>query len=310
MVYDPAKRKERYEKNKDREKEKKKEAGAKYYEKNKEKINTKKKEHYEENKEKKKEYYQKNKERDIERTIHRLEDLKQHACDSISTGSIIDRHKWDMWCNQIKCSARRNKQPYSVDFANVDMFERMLQGCFYCGSIATTIDRIDSKLEHTAENCVSSCHGCNISKSVADPSTFIKKAYYRTREKYYDNDSNIWFVYKRKPGFAQYKSNANKKRVPFDLTKEDWERLIKGDCAYCHRSPITWFGIDRVMPSLGYTLGNVVSCCFDCNLDKLEDDVDTMSSRNERIARRVDDGELIITECEKIILHKGREINL
>jgi hypothetical protein len=99
------------------------------------------------------------------------------------------------------------------------------------------------------------------------------------------------------------KSKANKQGVSFDLTKDNVGVLVKGDCEYCKRSPTTWFGIDRVVPSLGYVLGNVVSCCWDCNLDKLDDDVESMIARNERIAKRVDAGEFIITECEKVILH-------
>jgi hypothetical protein len=37
-----------------------------------------------------------------------------------------------------------------------------------------------------------------------------------------------------------------------DLTNKEFEVLIEGNCEYCKRSPITWFGIDRVVPSLGY----------------------------------------------------------
>jgi hypothetical protein len=102
-----------------------------------------------------------------------------------------------------------------------------------------------------------------------------------------------------------YKERAKKKKVPFDLSKEDFDVLTKGECAYCHRSPDTWFGIDRVVPILGYVLGNVISCCCDCNTDKFEDDVDTMSARNERIVFRVDAGELVIDDCEKVILHRA-----
>ena len=258
------------------------------------------------NREKKKQYYERNKGRENEADAKRREDRKQNAYDSITSGIIIDRHKWNVWCNQIKSS--NSKHPYSDDFTNDIMFEMMLQGCFYCGNFATTIDRIDSKLEHTLDNCVGSCYGCNNSKGAADPSTFIRKAYYRARGKYYDDDTDIWFViYKRKPRIDMMKSKANKQGVSFDLTKNDVGVLVKGDCEYCKRSPTTWFGVDRVVPSLGYVLGNVVSCCWDCNLDKLDDDVESVIARNERIAKRVDAGELIITEYDKVILHTGRE---
>jgi len=287
----------------------KKISAAIYNANNKEKIKNQRKGYYDRNKEeintKNREYHEKNKEMHNEMNKEYQKDRKQHAVDSISVGEIIDKNKWDMWCKEIKRGAP--KYPYSNDFTNEDMFEMMVQGCFYCGDIATGIDRMDSKLCHTLDNCVGCCRGCNISKGVADPSTFIKKAYYRAREKYYDEDTDIWFTNKNKPRMDEYERRAKKQGVPFELTKEDWEKLVKGDCEYCKRSPAMWFGVDRVFPSLGYVLDNVVSCCFDCNLDKLDDDVESMITRNERIADRVDAGELIITECDKVILHKGKK---
>ena len=266
--------------------------------------------YYQKNKERKiaeaRERYQNNKETKQESVAKRYKERKQHGMNSIINRSIIDRRKWDMWCNEIKrCAAKRNNShPYSDDFTNDIMFEMMIKGCFYCGDIATTIDRIDSKLGHTIDNCVGCCLGCNISKGASDPNTFVKKAYYRARGEYYDDDTDIWYVHKQKPRMDQYK----RKGVPFELTKDEWEKLVVGDCAYCHRSPIAWFGVDRIVPSRGYVSNNVASCCLDCNTDKLEDDVDIMHKRNERIARRMDDGELVIGDHEKVILHKGKDL--
>ena len=89
------------------------------------------------------------------------------------------------------------------------------------------------------------------------------------------------------------------------MSKNDFEDLIEGICEYCHRKPIKWFGIDRIIPSKGYVIGNVASCCFDCNVDKFKGDVDSMSRRNERIARRIDNGDFVIEDCVKVILNKG-----
>ena len=269
-----------------------------WYEKNKEKKKENMKEYYEKNKEEIKEYSK-------EYYAKRHEDLKQHAYDSITSGSIKDQHKWDLWCNEIKRCAKKNKYPYSDDFTGDIIFGMLIKGCFYCGDIATTVDRVDSTLVHTVENCVGCCYGCNTSKGAADLSTFIRKAYYRVFEKYYDDDVDIWFINKNKPRMDTYKGRAKKQEVPFELTKDEWNTLIKGDCNYCGRSPTTWFGVDRKVPSLGYILGNVVSCCFDCNVDKLDDNIESMKARNERIANRVITGGLIVTECEKVILHKS-----
>jgi 5-methylcytosine-specific restriction endonuclease McrA len=249
--------------------------------------------------------YEKNKEKRKESKAKSREVRKQHAHDSITSGEIIDRNIWNVWCNIIRSGVK--KHLYSDDFTNEMMFDMMSKGCFYCGDIATGIDRIDSILGHTPNNCVGCCKGCNKSKGAADPSTFIRKAYYRARGEYYDDDTNIWYVHKTKPTVYGYERNAKKKGVTFELTKQDFDVLIRSDCKYCQRSPITWFGVDRVIPSLGYVINNVVSCCFDCNNDKLEDDIDTMSERNERIAVRIDNGELVIDNREKVTLHIGTQ---
>ena len=275
--------------------EKQKAYDAEYYQKNKEKRKEQVK-HYDEN----------NKEKKQEQQRKRLEDRKQHAVDSMKLCEIIDQKKWDLWCDEIK--RKDTKHPYSDDFTNDVVFEIMVQGCFYCGDIATTVDRIDSKLGHTIDNCVGCCYGCNMSKGTADPSTFVRKAYYRVHDKYYDDDNDIWFIHKTKPRIWQYKNRANRKGVSFDITKEYFDILVKGDCAYCQRSPTTWFGIDRVIPAKGYVLTNVVSCCFDCNLDKLEDDIDTMIARNDRIVNRVVSGKLCIDDRVKVILHTDKSL--
>jgi len=232
-------------------------------------------------------------------------DLKQHVLDSISSGKIIDENKWKLFCTTLKRGAE--KHPFSVDFTDDLIFRMMIKGCFYCGDISTTIDRVDAALDHTVDNCVASCYGCNNSKGVSDSATFVRKAYFRARGKYADNNTDIWLVYKQKPFIWHYKRSANKKRVKFELSKEYFDKLTKDDCEYCHRTPTTWFGIDRIKPEGGYVVGNVVSCCWDCNLDKHVTNVDTMMKRNELIASRVDTGEISIVNCPKVILHRGTQ---
>jgi hypothetical protein len=248
-------------------------------------------------------YYEKNKERAKNKQKNYHEDLKNHAIESLLSGEVADRRKWELWCKQIQRKAPKN--PYSASFTSDVMFEMMIKGCFYCGDTATSIDRLDSDINHVPDNCVGCCHGCNMSKGAADPMTFIRKAYYRVYGKYADDSENIWFVYKTKPDITAYKRSADAKGVSFDLTSKEFDKIIKGDCAYCKRSPTSWFGIDRKIPSEGYVLGNVASCCYDCNVDKFEDAVDTMIKRNERIANRVVIGKLIMTDGPKIILNKG-----
>lgn len=235
--------------------------------------------------------------------IKRLKVLDVNARESILSGEIIDQHKWNAWCNRIKSGAR--KYPYSGNFTNDIMFEMMIKGCLYCGDIATTIDRLDSTLDHTPDNSVGACKNCNFSKGSADPSTFIRKAYYRVNGKYIDNVDNIWSTHIRKPRVVDYKRSATQKGIRYELTDEDFDKLIKSDCTYCKRSSTSWFGIDRIHPDDGYVIGNVAPACWDCNVDKYDDDYEMMMARNTKIVNRVKTGKLVIEDCPKAVLRKG-----
>lgn len=78
----------------------------------------------------------------------------------------------------------------------------------------------------------------------------------------------------------QYKANAKSRGVVFDLELETIVALFASDCFYCGRPPsmtisrtnhwgeFTYTGIDRVDNELGYSDGNVVPCCMECNYKK------------------------------------------
>lgn len=77
--------------------------------------------------------------------------------------------------------------------------------------------------------------------------------------------------------FNRNKRSAVKKHKAFDLTIEEFRKIIYNDCYYCGRKPNANFrskteklhhGIDRVDNSIGYIKENCVPCCKDCNLAK------------------------------------------
>jgi len=283
-----------------RSKEDQKKYDAEYYQRNKNKIKARKVDYHAENRDKINTYL-----------AEYHEDLRRCVREYIRLGEILDLQKWNQWCNNtVRNGGKQCKKPYSDDFTNDIIFDKMLRGCFYCGDFATTIDRLDSAIKaHTVDNCVGCCRECNNSKGASDPTTFIKKAYYRVYDKYVDDDADIWFVHKRKPQVSVYKKSAETKKVPYELTRKHYNDLIVGDCAYCRRMPTTWFGIDRIVPTEGYALGNVVSCCFDCNVDKHTNDVEETADRNKKIAKRLKNGyfnlEELTKKAPKTILHKG-----
>ncbi len=76
-----------------------------------------------------------------------------------------------------------------------------------------------------------------------------------------------------------YKRNAAVRSYEWALTREQFELLIFSNCKFCGTSPLTLTkmkygdfiynnGIDRLNNALGYTVGNVVSCCKICNIAK------------------------------------------
>lgn len=71
--------------------------------------------------------------------------------------------------------------------------------------------------------------------------------------------------YFRKPNvrFQKYKSNAYRKNLEFSLSKEEFGNLLNGNCCYCGTNEK--IGIDRIDNTLGYIIGNCVSCCSLCN---------------------------------------------
>ena len=78
-----------------------------------------------------------------------------------------------------------------------------------------------------------------------------------------------------------YKQGASKRGLSWDLSDDDFDRLISQPCHYCGQppsvskasrtaAPFFCNGIDRVDSSLGYAPENAVPCCTPCNKAKGE----------------------------------------
>lgn len=77
------------------------------------------------------------------------------------------------------------------------------------------------------------------------------------------NDKNS-----RRPNtrFLQAKNGAKKRGFEFNITFEDYSKLITQPCAYCGGElPPKGGSLDRVDPYDGYNLQNLVPCCAKCN---------------------------------------------
>lgn len=67
--------------------------------------------------------------------------------------------------------------------------------------------------------------------------------------------------------YHEYKKNAKKRGLDFELTQKDCEPYFNTNCHYCGDEFIG-LGMDRLDNSIGYKLENIVSCCYKCNIMK------------------------------------------
>lgn len=78
----------------------------------------------------------------------------------------------------------------------------------------------------------------------------------------------------------RYQAGANKRRVVWELSEEQFLALIARNCTYCGDAPyqiirykgkntaFLYNGLDRVHNATGYTTANTVPCCEMCNKAK------------------------------------------
>jgi hypothetical protein len=78
--------------------------------------------------------------------------------------------------------------------------------------------------------------------------------------------------------YNHYRYSAKSRNLDWNLDKEQFYKLIYGDCHYCGHPPMNEVnknnhmmlvnGVDRVNSKGGYNKENVVSCCRICNFAK------------------------------------------
>jgi len=75
-----------------------------------------------------------------------------------------------------------------------------------------------------------------------------------------------------------YKNSAKNRNIYWELTEEQFKKLLFDNCFYCQSPPLTLAktknhkmfvnGIDRKNNDIGYVIDNCVSCCKFCNRAK------------------------------------------
>lgn len=93
---------------------------------------------------------------------------------------------------------------------------------------------------------------------------------------------------------SYYKRNAKLRNLVWNISREEFDRLISGFCHYCGVPPrdrrlaekeLKFNGIDRLDNKRGYEIDNLVSCCDTCNKAKLAMSVDEFRNWIVRVAK-------------------------
>jgi len=151
-----------------------------------------------------------------------------------------------------------------------DAVDMMSSPCAYCGNLPEDgingIDRMDSSLGYTPDNCVPCCKTCNFLKACLDPLTFIERCQHIAG---IEDHSDAWVDKKASP-YSRYHYKSRVKNMEFDITEAEFQTLTSQACTYCSKrnTPTHTNGIDRVDSALGYTVDNCVPCCGECNVMK------------------------------------------
>jgi len=191
-------------------------------------------------------------------------------------------HKYDCEINQkeIPCELTEN-----------DFVELFLSNCFYCNKKAkfdkhNGVDRFDNTLGYTKDNSVSCCTKCNMMKHCLRGDIFIGLCeHICIFNSFIDGGelhNNLFADYiaqnekSKKYLYTKYLCSAKHREKHFELSKEEFEVIIKQPCYICgkdndknHQN-----GLDRFNNNIGYTIENCRSCCGCCNYMKGELDYD------------------------------------
>lgn len=82
--------------------------------------------------------------------------------------------------------------------------------------------------------------------------------------------------------FNKYKRDSRRREINFELTKEYFFKFQGKPCHYCGEK-FQKIRLDRKDNNIGYVKGNVVSCCWPCNILKGSFDVKFFLNRASKI---------------------------
>ena len=154
--------------------------------------------------------------------------------------------------------------------------------CYYCGIIQPKgfngIDRLDSTIGYSLDNCRSCCEMCNMMKGTCGPIIFIHRTEHILTHLKFIEGTLYPFEFLDAKGctYSQYKDRANKKNINFEISENLFYCKRQESCYLCGKEENETHknGIDRFDNTKGYTEENIRSCCVSCNYMKKDYEYD------------------------------------
>ena len=211
--------------------------------------------------------------KDCNKVVIQLFDSCCHQCYINKRVSRNKRNPRDKFLVRLyDCKKGAKNRNYNWNLTDEYAINLMKNQCYYCFDTNNIvgIDRIDNTKGYEVDNCVSCCFQCNSMKSTKTKDDFLKICeHISTIQGLYEGKINYALFNKAsKSSFNNYKKNAIKRNIIFNLEKSDFDKLITSKCFYCKIEEAN--GIDRINSNKSYTNINCVSSCYTCNLMKLD----------------------------------------
>lgn len=164
-----------------------------------------------------------------------------------------------MWVCQCECGTIR-----AVAAKSLKSGASTNCGCLRLNTLAEKADKKIHQYNEQGELILKKCSRCQ--KWLSPEESFWKN---KTCKDGYHNECKICGSTSKESRYNIYKKNAKRRKLDFNLSKEDFYVLTSQPCHYCGDIK-EYNGIDRIDSTQGYFLKNCVSCCSICNKMKLD----------------------------------------
>ena len=95
-----------------------------------------------------------------------------------------------------------------------------------------------------------------------------KKIYYRGNKEQILSGNSKWRQ-TLNGRLLSYVRSAKKRNIDWNISKDEFESYWGKNCHYCGEK-IDGIGIDRIDSNIGYVTSNIVPCCYQCNIIKMD----------------------------------------